>query len=478
MSEENLKRKTFTGTLWSAVERFGVQIVAFLVTLVMARLLTPDDYGMVGMLTIFIAVSQSLIDAGFSQGLIRKRDVSQEDTSTVFFFNIAASLAIYFILWICAPFISRFYNMPQLVILTRILTLGIVINSLGMVQRALFTIRLDFKTQAKASFSASVVAGGIGIWMAYADFGVWALVGFQLLNFFTNTLFLWIVSPWRPSAVFSRNSFRELSSFGVGIAASSVIDNLYRNLYLLVIGKWFRAETLGYYTRAQQFGEMPINFSSIIQRVSFPVLCTHKEENEILVGMLLKFIRIAAFVTFPIMTGMAAVAHPMIVGILGQKWEFSALLLQILCMGLMWYPISVLNQNMLQVKGKSGMFFRLEVIKKVVGVTIICATLHFGLIPLCLGQMVNWWITIVISGIYTGKVVPLGLGRQLLNVLPAFLCSFIMAGISWGITCFFTPGMLGFTVSTVAGIIVYLLLSVTILRSDVRELRSLIKKRQ
>ncbi len=477
MADDNLKKKTFVGTLWSAVERFGVQLVAFLVTLVMARILTPDDYGLVGMLTIFIAVSQSLIDAGFSQGLIRKRDVAESDTSTVFYFNIAASISLYLLLWFCAPLIAGFYDMPQLVILTRVLSTGIIINSLAMVQRALFTIRLDFKTQAKASFSASILSGAIGIWMAYAGYGVWALVGFQLINYFCITLFLWIVSPWRPKWIFSTKSFKELFSFGVGIAASSVIDNLYRNLYLLVIGKWFRADTLGFYTRAQQFGEIPIIFSTVLQRVSFPVLCSEKDADVQLVKMLRKFIRIASYLTFPLMFGMAAVAKPMIVGVLGEKWEFSAILLQILCLGLMWYPVSVLNQNMLQVKGKSGMFFRLEFIKKVIGVAIICATLPFGLIPLCLGQMFNWWITIIISGIYTRRVIPFGIGEQLLAVLPTFICSALMGLGSWWVTQFFNPGIIGFVAATAAGILIYLLMSLTILKTDFLELLSLIRKK-
>ncbi|MDE7380691.1 MAG: lipopolysaccharide biosynthesis protein [Muribaculaceae bacterium] len=475
MGEENLKKKTFTGTLWSAIERFGVQVVSFLVTLVMARLLTPDDYGMVGMLTIFIAVSQSLIDAGFSQGLIRKQDVSPRDTSTVFYFNIAASLFLYIVLWIAAPFIADFYDMPQLIVLTRVLSIGIVINSLGMVQRALFTIRLDFKTQAKASFIASALAGATGIWMAYSGFGVWALVGFQLLNFFTVTLFLWIVSPWRPAWLFSLKSFRELFSFGVGIAASSVIDNIYRNLYLLVIGKWFRADTLGYYTRAQQFGEIPMIFSGVIQRVSFPVLCTRKEEDQHLASMMSRFIRISAFLTFPVMFVMAGVARPMIITVLGEKWEFSALLLQILCLGLMWYPISVLNQNILQVKGKSGLFFRLEVIKKVIGVAIICVTLPFGLIPLCLGQMVNWWITIIISGIYTRRVIPLGLWQQIGDVLPVLICSGISGVLSWFITHLFDVYVIGLVAGVAVGVLTYLMFSITVLRKDFRALVSMVR---
>lgn len=473
-----LKQQTFKGTLWSAVERFGVQGVTFIVMIVMARMLTPDDYGLVGMLTIFIVVAQSLIDAGFSQGLIRKRDVSPEDTSTVFYFNIVASAVLYLVLWLCAPLIADFYDLPQLKELTRVLSLGIVINSFGMVQRALFTIRLDFKTQAKASFTGAIIAGGFGIWMSVAGWGVWALVWYQLINYFLVTAFFWAVSRWRPKAIFSMRSFRELFSYGINIAVSMVIDNIYRNIYLLVIGKWFKADTLGYYTRAQQFGEMPMNINGIIQRVSFPVLCGFKEDDGRLVTMCLKFVRLSAFLTFPLMLGMAAVAEPMIVAILGEKWKFSALLLQIVCLGLMWYPLAGINQNMMQVKGKSGKFLQMEIVKKIVGVIIICITLPMGLIPLCLGQMVNGFLMLVVGCIYTRSEIPLGFLDQMRGILPTFLCSLVMGGAVWGVTMLLPGVWWQLAVGVVTGLLIYFLLSRLFLREEFGEVVALLRRKQ
>lgn len=243
--------------------------------IIMARILTPDDYGLVGMLAIFIAIAQSLIDSGFSQALIRKQDRTEIDNSTVFYFNIAVGIALYLILFFSAPLIARFYDEPMLVPLTRVVCLSVVINSLVVVQRALLTIKIDFKTQAKASLTGAILSGIVGITMAHTGFGVWSIVAQQLVNLSAIALLLWILSHWRPSLAYSWASFRELFSFGSKLAASGILDTVYRNLYLIVIGKVFRASDLGFYTRAHQFAEFPSsNVTGIVQRVTFPVLCT------------------------------------------------------------------------------------------------------------------------------------------------------------------------------------------------------------
>ncbi|MDE6382500.1 MAG: lipopolysaccharide biosynthesis protein, partial [Muribaculaceae bacterium] len=275
MAGEGLKRKTFRGTVWSTVERFSVQIIQFAVMIVMARILTPADYGLVGMLTIFIAVSQSLVDSGFSQALIRKQDRDETDNSTVFFFNITVGIALYALLFFSAPLVARFYGEPLLTPLMRVISLSVVFNSLVVVQRALLTVRIDFKTQAKASFTAALLSGAVGITMVYTGFGVWSIVWFQISNLAVNAAMLWLLSGWRPGLIYSWKSFRELFGFGSKLALSGIINTLYNNAYLLVIGKVFKAADLGYYPRAHQFAEFPSsNLTIIIQRVTYPVLCT------------------------------------------------------------------------------------------------------------------------------------------------------------------------------------------------------------
>ena len=239
MSQESLKKKTVKGTIWSSIERFSVQAIQFVVMVFMARILTPADYGIVGMITIFIAVSQSLIDSGFSQALIRKQDRNEVDNSTVFYFNIAVGIILYFTLFFCANPIAQFYDEPLLVPITRLVALSLPLNSLAVVQRALLTINIDFRTQAKASLVAAFGSAAVGLSMTYTGWGVWSIVWYQIASTVLNVVLLWIFAHWRPVLRYSWKSFRELFGFGSKLMISGIIDTLYRNVYLIVIGKIF-----------------------------------------------------------------------------------------------------------------------------------------------------------------------------------------------------------------------------------------------
>ena len=364
----SLKQKTVTGIIWSTLERFSVQGIQFLVMIIMARMLTPDDYGLVGMLAVFIAVSQSLIDSGFSQALIRKQDRTETDNSTVFYFNIVVGFLLYGILFVAAPLIADFYNEPQLTAITRVIGLSVLFNSFVVVQRALLTIKIDFKTQAKAATAAAVISGIVGIWMAYSGYGVWAIVAQQLINLGINALALWILTSWRPRCTYSWQSFHQLFGFGSKLLASGLIDTIYQNIYLIIIGKLFSASDLGYYTRAHQFTDFPSsNLTGIIQRVTYPVLCSIQNEDERLANVYRRFLRISAFVIFPLMMGLAAVAKPLILILLKEQWLFTASLLSIICFQMMWYPVHAINLNLLKVKGRSDLFLKLEIYKKIIG---------------------------------------------------------------------------------------------------------------
>lgn len=421
---ESLKSKTVKGTLWSSVERFSVQGIMFVVMIIMARMLTPEDYGLVGMITIFVAVSQSLIDSGFSQALIRKQDRTETDNSTVFYFNIAVGAALYTILFLCAPIISDFYGEPQLTPVTRAIGLCIVFNSLAVVQRALLTVRLDFKTQAKATLIGAVVSGAAGVTMAYTGFGVWAIVTQQVVNLALVTLFLWVFSHWKPIWAYSWKSFRELFSFGSKLLASGLIDTLYRNMYLIVIGKVFKASDLGYYTRAHQFSDFASsNITGIFQRVSYPVLCTIQDDDTRLADVYRRLLKVSAFVIFPLLMGLAAVARPLVITFLTEKWLSAATLLVPLCFAGMWYPVHAINLNLLQVKGRSDLFLRLEIIKKALGVAMLCITLPMGLLPMCWGMLANSIISLVINTHYTGRLIHLGFLAQMRDLLPSLALS-------------------------------------------------------
>lgn len=475
---DSLKSKTVKGVVWSSIERFSTQGVQFLIMIIMARLLTPKDYGLIGMLAIFLAVAQSLIDSGFSQALIRKQDRTDVDNSTVFYFNIVVSSALYLILFIAAPFVADFYNQPELTSVMRVVCLGVILNSLAVVQRALLTVRIDFKTQAKASLSAAVISGCIGIVLAYCGFGVWSLVVQQLLNLSVNTLLLWIFSKWRPIAVFSWKSFHELFAFGSKLLASGLLDTLYRNIYPIVIGKLFSASSLGHYTRAQQFSEFPSsNVTGIIQRVTYPILCGIQDETERLEAVYRKFLKLSAFIIFPLMIGMSAVARPFIDIVLGTQWGFCGQLLQIICFAMMWYPIHAINLNLLQVKGRSDLFLRLEIIKKILGITVLCITAPFGLVVMCYGQIFNSIVALVINTYYTGKLINVGFIRQMKDLLPTLLLSLTMFGAILLVNGFIEVNMHRLIIGILVGIIVYLSGSYIFKFKELQTLFSLIRRK-
>lgn len=475
---DNLKQKTVKGVLWSTLERFSVQGVQFIIMIVMARLLTPHDYGLIGMLAIFLAVAQSLIDSGFSQALIRKQNRTEVDNSTVFYFNLVVSGALYAIFFITAPFVAEFYNTPELCLVMRIVCLGIIFNSLAVVQRALLTINIDFKTQAKASFISAIISGGVGISMAYAGFGVWALVCQQLINLGMNTTLLWIFSKWRPIGIYSWKSFHELFSFGSKLLASGLLETLYRNIYTIVIGKIFSASSLGHYTRAQQFSEFPSsNVTGIIQRVTYPVLCEIQDDEVRLASVYRRFLKLSAFVVFPLMIGFSAVANPFIYIAIGSQWIFCSQILQILCFSMMWYPIHAINLNLLQVRGRSDLFLRLEIIKKITGVLVLVSTAPFGLIVMCYGQVFNSVLSLVINTYYTGKLINVGFLKQMKDLLPTILlCVVMYVGILM-INSLVAGNLLKLVVGILIGIIMYMSLAYIFKFSEFKELVSLVKRK-
>ena len=477
--QNSLKQKTVHGVIWSTLERFSVQGIQFAVMIIMARMLTPNDYGLVGMLAVFIAVSQSLVDSGFSQALIRKQDRTEIDNSTVFYFNLVVGLILYGILFAAAPLIADFYNEPQLIPITRVIGLSVLFNSLVVVQRALLTIKIDFKTQAKAALTAAISSGAVGIWMASSGYGVWSIVTQQLINLGINTLLLWVLSHWRPQLIYSWKSFYELFGFGSKLLVSGLIDTIYRNIYLIVIGKVFSASDLGYYTRAHQFTDFPSsNLTGIIQRVTYPVLCSIQNEDERLANVYRRFLRISAFVIFPLMMGLAAVAEPLVLTLLKEQWLFTATLLSIICFQMMWYPIHAINLNLLQVKGRSDLFLKLEIYKKIVGVIILCITIPMGLIAMCIGGFFSSMIALIINTYYTGQLIHVGYFRQMRDLMPIFLLSISMGCIVYfTINLFHIHPIVQLSIGIVIGILYYVLFSLLFKFTEFKELLQLLKKK-
>ena len=474
----SLKQQTVRGVVWSAVERFSVQGVQFVVMIAMARVLSPSDYGLIGMLAVFIAVAQSLVDSGFSQALIRKRDRTAVAESTVVYFNIVVGLLLYGVFYLASPWVAEFYDSPELEPLMRVVCLGVVFNSLAVVQRARLTLEIDFKTQAKASLTAAVVSGIVGIWMAYTGWGVWSIAAQQLVNLGVNTSLLWILAKWRPVWAYSWKSFRELFSFGSKLMFSGLLDVLYRNIYLIVIGKAFSAKDLGYYTRAHQFAEFPSsNLTGILQRVTYPVLCKIQDDDERLANAYRRFLRVSAFLIFPLLVGLSAVAEPLILLLLKEQWLYAATLLQVLCFSMMWYPIHSINLNLLQVKGRSDLFLKLEVMKKIIGIAILCATLPFGLVAMCAGQIVSSIFCLAINTRYTGKLIHVGFGRQMRDLAPVLALSLTMWAVVTGVQTLVGTAALKLAVGVAAGIVFYAGVSRLFRFSELKEMTDILKGR-
>lgn len=454
MSSE--KREAANSVLWSAVERFSVQGIQFLLGIVIARLLLPSDYGLVAMLAIFMAVAQTFVDSGFANALIQKKGRTEVDYSTVFYFNIVVALVLYLLLYFSAPAIADFYKQEQLIILTRWLGLNVVISAFSIVQRAKLTIKVDFKTQAKASVWAVCSSGAMGLMAAYYGYGVWALVIQSIANNLLNTLLLCLFSRWFPSRIFSWLSFKELFSFGSKLLASGLLHTIYINLYSLVIGRFYNAADVGYYNRAYSLAQFPsINITTVITRVAYPMQCRMQDDKKQLEASFTSYLRLSCFVVFPLMLMLCVLAKPLVLVLLTEKWLAVAPLLSILCVAYMWYPILVLNNNILNVKGRSDYFLRAEIIKKSVSLVILVATIPFGVEVLCWGLLLYNLLDFVIIVFFSRRVIETSHLSQVKEFLPVLLLSVGMAGVMYMCVSLLQNSLLQILVGGVVGFVFF-----------------------
>ena len=448
----NLKQKTVNGLIWSFIDNFSSQGITFIVSIILARLLTPQEFGLIGMITIFIAISTSFINSGFSQALIRKKNCTETDYSTVFYFNLIVGILFFGILFFSAPTISRFFDEPQLIPLVRVLGGVLVIDALTMIQRTTLTKRIDFKLQTKVSVVANIVSGVIGVTMAYQGFGVWSLVAKTISQQGMNSLLLWIWNRWRPLWVFSVKSFKELFSFGSKLLISGLIDTTYNNIYYLIIGKYFSAIELGFYTRADAFKNLPAqNINGIMSRVTYPVLAQMQDEPVRLKAAYKKMIKTVMFISFILMAGMAATAEPMVIALIGEQWRPSIIYLQLLTFVGVMYPLHSLNLNMLNVLGRSDLFLKLEIIKKIIVIPTIIIGLFWGIKVMILGMWVNTLIAYYLNSYYSGKFINYSIKEQVSDILPSF---FLALGM--GVIVFFAGKLI------VSGYVVKFILQILI----------------
>ena len=471
----SLKEKTVNGLLWSVLERFSAQGTEFLVILILANILLPKDFGLVGMLTIFVSVARSLVDSGFSQALIRKQERTNTDNCTVFYFNIVVSIGLYGLLCLVAPWVSAFYHEPQLCSLMRALCFVIVVDSFSVVQRALFTSKLDFKTQTKASFFSSFFSGVLSYFLATKGFGCWSLVVFQLSKAFLGNVFLWYYSTWRPKLLYSWSSFIGLFSFGSKLMVSGVIDTIYNNLYQIVIGKFFSASSLGHFSQAKNFSQVPASsITSILQNVTYPTLCRFQDDNKKLKESYEKLLRVSAFVVFPLMCGIAGLSSPLVYVLIGSKWSFAASLIIPLCFSMIWYPIHALNLNLLKVKGRSDLFLKIEVIKKAIGVVLLFSTIPFGITVMCWFRVVNAFISLAINTYYTGNIIDWGFWGQLKSYSNTLLVSLLLFTIVLLSVMLFSNPYMQLFIGMTVGFTFFILITSLLKFEEIKYIKSLL----
>ena len=418
---DSLKDKTVKGVGWSAIDTVAQMSVTVLVSIVLARLLSPDDYGLLGLITIVTAVCTTLVNGGFTTALIRKKDITEDDYNTAFIVNLALSLLLYAIVYASSPFIADFFKREELVSLTRVASLGLIAGALSLVPQTRLTKRIDFKAQTKITLIASVTSGVLGIAMAMLGFGVWSLVAQTLSNQVLRTILLWVIDRWIPKFRFSKASFQELFGFGWKMMLSGLLDTVWKELYQVVVGKFYSPATLGQYTRGNQFAQLlSSNLTNVVQRVTYPVLSNIQDDKERMVSAYRRIIKTTMFITAVGMFFLGAISEPLLYCLIGPKWHEAATYLPLICISGSLYPLHAINLNMLQVQGRSDLFLGLEIIKKIIALGPLFIGAFVGIMPMLYTNLLTGIICYFLNSYYTGKFLGYSSWMQIRDVAPSY----------------------------------------------------------
>ena len=414
--------------MWSAADAFLGQGVTFLIGIVLARMLSPDEYGLIGICLIFNTVLNGIVDSGFSNALIRKKDCTDDDYNTMFLTNLGISIVLYGLLFVSSPLVAHFFGREELIILVRATGLVLLFNALSITQVAILTKRIDFKTKTKASFISAILSGIVGIAMAYTGFGVWALVGQMLSKQFIYTLCLWVFNKWWPSLKFSIASFSYMWGFGWKLLLSGLLNNIWIQLNQVVVGKFYSPATLGQFTKSNEYANIfSSNLSGIIQRVSYPVLSELQDDKERMVEGYRRVIKMTMFITAICMFSLGAISEPLIYCMIGPQWHEAATFLPLICISMAFYPLHAINLNMLQVLGRSDIFLYLEIIKKVIGLVPICIGIFIDIYWMLVASILIGFVSLYLNSWYTGKALGYTFWKQLRDVAPSFSIAFTIA---------------------------------------------------
>jgi len=475
MPEQSLKQKTYKGFLWSFIERILTQFIQFALGIILARILFPSDYGLIGMMTIFIVISRLFIDSGLATALVQKQNRTEKDFSTVFYFNIIICLACYVFFYVAAPYISTFYHTPELTRIIRIFFISLIIDSFASIQITKLRIALDFKKKAICNLFAVVISGGVGVWMAYSGYGVWSLVMQTIINSLVTLILLTVLVRWKPLPIFSKSSFKQLFGFGSKMLGAMLIDAIIDNLYLFLIGRYFSKEKVGFYTRGVQVPSViVVTLSTMLESVTYPVMASIQDNKEYLTGVYRRLIRMVSFLIVPAMFGLAFISEPFVRFFLTEKWMPAVILMQWLCFIRIFTPINLLNMSLLNAIGRSDLFLKMNLIRFPITIVLLIIAIPHGIEVVVISQFFMSIISFIINSYMPGKLFGYGAFAQFRDLLPAILSSAIMLAVMFAVTYPIKGDLVKMIVSIIVGSVSYLLINILFKNDGIMEIRSVL----
>lgn len=468
--QTDIKHQAKKAVLWSFVSNIANHSVQFIIGIVLARLLSPSDYGITALPAIFFAIAQAFIDSGFGSALIRKPDLTDEDLSTAFYFNIIVGVFFYTVFFLTSPLIADFYGVPILEDILKVTALSTLFGPLTAVHNVLFSRNLDFKTKAKISFVSKITTGIVGIVLAYLGFGVWALVFQGVASHLVSVTMVWSYSPWRPKSKWSNESFKYLFGFGSKLLASTIIDRLYKNLNTLIIGKFYGTAELGSFNRGYAYSLLPHDqINGIVTHVTFPILSKLQGQDQKLNEYYRKMIRLVIFVLSPAELMMAALARPLILVLITDKWESCIIVTQLMCFAVMIWPIQSLNMSLFKVRNRTDLALKANIVVKIMGVIIKVITLPLGIVAICIGSMTHAVVAISWMAYYAGKFSEFSALKQFKEMSRPLLLSFSMFCLIVFVNSFITNLYLQIVVGGIVGAVFYIGVAYLLKMSELQE---------
>lgn len=455
------KESVLSNLIWRYAERCGAQLVTFIVSVVLARILTPEDYGTIALVTVFTTIMQVFVDSGLSTALIQKKDADDLDFSSVFYFNFVVCIILYLIMFFAAPLIASFYNMPELLPVIRVISLTIVISGVKGVQQSYVSRNMLFKRFFYATLGGTIFSAFLGIAMAYAGFGVWAIVAQQLSNTAIDTLILWTTVKWRPHLRFSWERLKGLLGFGWKMLCSALLDTVYNNLRSLLIGKVYSSVDLAYYNEGDRFPKLIVtNINTSIDSVLLPAMSKEQDNRNRVKSMTRRAITASCYIMAPLMLGLACCAKNVVTVVLTEKWLPCVFFLQVFCISYMFYPIQTANLNAIKAMGRSDLFFKIEIWKKVIGMILLLSTLFISVEAMAYSLLISTLFSMIINSWPNKKLLKYSFIEQMKDILPSILLATVMGGVVYLIGLLDIPTVPQLLIQVVCGGAIYLFGSV------------------